>query len=56
MPQELLLPGVRLDAKHFLDKQHGVAFIQLGKGEERVSVSGHISYDAFFIFLGNGWC
>lgn len=51
MPQEFLLPGVRLDAKHFPYKQHRVVFIQLGKGNKRISVSGHISYYAFFIFL-----
>ena len=60
MTQELLLPGVRLNAKHFLDKQHWVVSVQLGKGEERVSVSGHISHYAFFIFFGKrvvlgGW-
>ena len=58
--EKLLLPGVRLNAKHFLDKQHGVVSVQLGKGEERVSVSGHISHYAFFIFFGKrvvlgGW-
>ena len=55
MPQELLLPGVRLNAKHFPDKQHRVAAIQLGKGEERVSVS-HISHYAFFIFFLETGC
>jgi hypothetical protein len=60
MPQEFLLPRIRLNAKDFPYKQHRVVFIQLGKGKKRISVSGHISYYAFFIFFGRrvasgGW-
>jgi hypothetical protein len=60
MPQEFLLPRIRLNAKDFPYKQHGVVAVQLTESKKRVNFSVHISYYAFFIFFGrrvasDGW-